>query len=126
MKQTIFEQEEEFIANKLLKRIEEIQLGKEADDPLKDKICQLQKEKLELEVVLEQEQEFMVNRLQKQMDALKWHHPSGFSSPLGTPRLSASPSSADGSFVDSIKRDYNILKMKIVEQDQKCIYLVHF
>ncbi|KAG0172269.1 hypothetical protein DFQ28_006742 [Apophysomyces sp. BC1034] len=77
------EQEEEYISNKLLKRISGlkkekgellIQVEQEEEyltNMLQKKLSQLQKEKVDLENALEQEQEYIVNKLQKQLDSLR-------------------------------------------------------
>lgn len=51
---TQMEKEEEYITNKLQRKLKE-----------------LQKEKIDLEIAMEQEQEFIVNRLTKQLDEMK-------------------------------------------------------
>ncbi|KAI8884700.1 hypothetical protein K501DRAFT_247427 [Backusella circina FSU 941] len=77
------EQEEEFISNRLLKRITglkkekgELLLQVEQEEEymtnmLQKKLNQLQREKIDMENSLEQEQEFIVNKLQKQLDSLR-------------------------------------------------------
>ncbi|SAL95616.1 hypothetical protein [Absidia glauca] len=84
------EQEEEYISNKLLKRItglkkekSELLMQVEQEEEymtnmLQKKLNRLQKEKIDMENALEQEQEFIVNKLrscccthQKELDALK-------------------------------------------------------
>ncbi|KAJ1552690.1 hypothetical protein HK096_010785 [Nowakowskiella sp. JEL0078] len=77
------EQEEEYISNKLLKRINnlkrekgELLLRVEQEEEmitktLQMKLNQLQREKVDMEIALEQEQEFIVNRLQKQLENLR-------------------------------------------------------
>jgi hypothetical protein len=81
--QSTNEQEEEYITNMLMKRIEGLKDEKqdllvkvEAEEEmitnrLQHKLNQLQKEKIQMEISLEQEQECMVNRLQKQLDDLR-------------------------------------------------------
>eukprot|EP01125_Pyxidicula_operculata_P009768 TRINITY_DN3210_c0_g1_i1.p1 TRINITY_DN3210_c0_g1~~TRINITY_DN3210_c0_g1_i1.p1 ORF type:complete len:347 (+),score=85.14 TRINITY_DN3210_c0_g1_i1:181-1221(+) len=76
------EAEEEYIANKLFKRLEEInneksamilQLEREEEyltNTLQKKLAELQKEKVQLESHLEMEEEYIVNKLQKQMQEL--------------------------------------------------------
>ncbi|KAJ3385330.1 hypothetical protein HDU92_003117 [Lobulomyces angularis] len=92
--QRFVEQEEEFISNKLLKRIS--LLKKEKSDllmkleqeeemitnNLQKKLQKLQKEKIDMELSLEMEQEFIVNRLQKQLKSLMDQNSSGISTPL--------------------------------------------
>ncbi|CAO3623701.1 unnamed protein product [Cunninghamella echinulata] len=88
------EQEEEYISNKLLKRItglkkekSELLMQVEQEEEymtnmLQKKLNRLQKEKIDMENALEQEQEFIVNKLQKQLDTLKAQQPkSTVSSP---------------------------------------------
>ncbi|KAI8339133.1 hypothetical protein BC941DRAFT_422197 [Chlamydoabsidia padenii] len=95
------EQEEEYISNKLLKRItglkkekSELLMQVEQEEEymtnmLQKKLNRLQKEKIDMENALEQEQEFIVNKLrscccthQKELDALKAQQPkSNVSSP---------------------------------------------
>ncbi|KAI9313501.1 hypothetical protein BX666DRAFT_1977081 [Dichotomocladium elegans] len=81
------EQEEEYISNKLLKRISGlkkekgellIQVEQEEEyltNTLQKRLNQLQKEKVDLENALEQEQEYIVNKLQKQLDSLRAQQP---------------------------------------------------
>ncbi|KAJ3274920.1 hypothetical protein HDV01_001784 [Terramyces sp. JEL0728] len=81
--QTSAEEEEEFISNTLLKRIETLQKEKQAllvkveaeeekiTNQLQKKLNQLQREKVQMEITLEQEQECIVNKLQKQVEDLK-------------------------------------------------------
>ncbi|CAG8529272.1 8166_t:CDS:2 [Paraglomus occultum] len=89
------EQEEEYISNKLLKRISGlkkekgellVQVEQEEEyltNTLQRKLNQLQKEKIDMENALEQEQEYIVNRLQKQLDALRQQAGYGFHSREG-------------------------------------------
>ncbi|KAJ9050464.1 hypothetical protein DSO57_1014123 [Entomophthora muscae] len=91
------EQEEEFMLNKLLKRISGlkkekgdlmVQVEQEEEfltNSLQKKLFQLQKEKIDLENALEQEQEFVVNKLQKQIDLLRLQYPSHTPSPTINP-----------------------------------------
>ncbi|KAL9540048.1 hypothetical protein MBANPS3_009904 [Mucor bainieri] len=77
------EQEEEFISNRLLKRITglkkekgELLLQVEQEEEymtnmLQKKLNQLQREKIDMENSLEQEQEYIVNKLQKQLESMK-------------------------------------------------------
>ncbi|CAO3645220.1 unnamed protein product [Cunninghamella blakesleeana] len=86
------EQEEEYISNKLLKRItglkkekSELLMQVEQEEEymtnmLQKKLNRLQKEKIDMENALEQEQEFIVNKLQKQLDALKAQQPKSTAS----------------------------------------------
>ncbi|CAM0136299.1 unnamed protein product [Umbelopsis sp. WA50703] len=87
MTSALAEQEEEYISNKLLKRISGlkkekgellIQVEQEEEyltNTLQKKLSQLQKEKIDMENALEQEQEYIVNKLQKQLDSLKLQGP---------------------------------------------------
>lgn len=73
------EREEEFIANRLMKKLEKLQMEKESlvlqveqeeellTNTLQKKLNKLQREKIELQQQLEQEEEFIVNKLQKQL-----------------------------------------------------------
>ncbi|KAJ9057834.1 hypothetical protein DSO57_1018875 [Entomophthora muscae] len=79
------EQEEEFMLNKLLKRISVEQEEEFLTNSLQKKLFQLQKEKIDLENALEQEQEFVVNKLQKQIDLLRLQYPSHTPSPTINP-----------------------------------------
>ncbi|RCI06071.1 hypothetical protein CU098_013416 [Rhizopus stolonifer] len=77
------EQEEEFISNRLLKKITglkkekgELLLQVEQEEEymtnmLQKKLNQLQREKIDMENSLEQEQEYIVNKLQKQLESMK-------------------------------------------------------
>ncbi|KAL1930255.1 hypothetical protein VTP01DRAFT_1409 [Rhizomucor pusillus] len=81
------EQEEEYISNKLLKRISGlkkekgellVQVEQEEEymtNMLQKKLNQLQKEKVDIENALEQEQEYIVNKLRKQLDSLRAQQP---------------------------------------------------
>ncbi|GJQ15395.1 hypothetical protein GpartN1_g7186.t1 [Galdieria partita] len=81
--QTHIEAEEEYIANKLIKRLTELKEEKERlavqieqeeeylTNNLQQKLEQLRREKVNIENQLEQEQEFIVNRLQRQLDELR-------------------------------------------------------
>ncbi|ORZ02219.1 hypothetical protein BCR43DRAFT_448961 [Syncephalastrum racemosum] len=81
------EQEEEYISNKLLKRISglkkekgELLMQVEQEEEyltnmLQKKLNRLQKEKIDMENALEQEQEYIVNKLQKQLDSLRAQQP---------------------------------------------------
>ncbi|KAI9495710.1 hypothetical protein BDB00DRAFT_813177 [Zychaea mexicana] len=81
------EQEEEYISNKLLKRISGlkkekgellVQVEQEEEyltNMLQKRLNQLQKEKIDMENALEQEQEYIVNKLQKQLDSLRAQQP---------------------------------------------------
>jgi len=107
----IAEQEEEYISNKLLKRISGlkkekgellVQVEQEEEyltNTLQKKLTQLQKEKIDMENALEQEQEFIVNKLQKQLDSLRIQQaanggtPSPLSSSIGSSAQPIVPSS---------------------------------
>eukprot|EP00871_Galdieria_phlegrea_P001908 jgi/Galph1/2718/GphlegSOOS_G1412.1 len=81
--QAHIEAEEEYIANKLMKRLTELKLEKESlavqieqeeeylTNTLQQKLEELRREKVNIENQLEQEQEFIVNRLQRQLDDLR-------------------------------------------------------
>lgn len=87
------EQEEEFISNRLLKRITGlkkeksellVQVEQEEEymtNMLQKKLNQLQREKIDMENSLEQEQEYIVNKLQKQLESMKMQQ-SQTTSPL--------------------------------------------
>lgn len=76
------EKEEEAIANRLMKRLDDLKREKEMlarqvemeeemiTNKLSKKLDKVKKEKVELENLLEQEQEFIVNKLQKQLSHL--------------------------------------------------------
>ncbi|KAL7331674.1 hypothetical protein PS15p_203834 [Mucor circinelloides] len=88
------EQEEEFISNRLLKRITglkkekgELLLQVEQEEEymtnmLQKKLNQLQREKIDMENSLEQEQEYIVNKLQKQLESMKIQQQSQTTSPM--------------------------------------------
>ncbi|GAA5816007.1 hypothetical protein MFLAVUS_009528 [Mucor flavus] len=90
------EQEEEFISNRLLKRITglkkekgELLLQVEQEEEymtnmLQKKLTQLQREKIDMENSLEQEQEYIVNKLQKQLESMKLQQQSQTNSPMMT------------------------------------------
>ncbi|CAF0893347.1 unnamed protein product [Brachionus calyciflorus] len=77
------EQEEEYISNKLLKKIQSLKKEKELlannyereeeylTNDLSRKLSQLRNEKVQLEQTLEQEQEHMVNKLMKKIEKLE-------------------------------------------------------
>ncbi|XP_077998991.1 coiled-coil domain-containing protein 6-like isoform X1 [Glandiceps talaboti] len=77
------EQEEEFISNTLLKKIQALKKEKEKlavnyeqeeeflTNDLSRKLLQLRQEKVQLEQTLEQEQEFQVNKLMRKIDKLE-------------------------------------------------------
>ncbi|RMZ97579.1 coiled-coil domain-containing 6-like [Brachionus plicatilis] len=77
------EQEEEYISNKLLKKIQSLKKEKELlannyereeeylTNDLSRKLSQLRSEKVQLEQTLEQEQEHMVNKLMKKIEKLE-------------------------------------------------------
>ncbi|KAI8818522.1 uncharacterized protein EV422DRAFT_170436 [Fimicolochytrium jonesii] len=128
------EQEEEYIANKLMKRINnlkkekgELLLKVEQEEEmitntLQKKLSQLQKEKIDMEVALEQEQEFIVNRLQKQLESLRMQQSAG-----GPPRklshTSHSPSASLSDFpvspgvTEVLRAEVNALKTRIHTHD---------
>ncbi|RUS20810.1 hypothetical protein BC938DRAFT_475499 [Jimgerdemannia flammicorona] len=102
------EQEEEYISNKLLKRISglkkekgELLLQVEQEEEyltntLQKKLSQLQKEKIDMENALEQEQEYIVNRLQKQLEQLRLQQPTVITGGLGLSRSNSMSSVRDG------------------------------
>ncbi|XP_032228620.1 coiled-coil domain-containing protein 6 isoform X3 [Nematostella vectensis] len=77
------EQEEEFISNTLLKKIQSLKKEKETlamnyeqeeeflTNDLSRKLTQLRQEKIQLEQTLEQEQEYQVNKLMRRIDRLE-------------------------------------------------------
>jgi len=79
----LVEQEEEYISNKLMKRLAELKEEKESlalqieqeeeylTNNLQLKLDQLKREKIEMENQLEQEQEYIVNKLQRQLDDMR-------------------------------------------------------
>lgn len=97
------EQEEEFISNRLLKRITglkkekgELLLQVEQEEEymtnmLQKKLNQLQREKIDMENSLEQEQEYIVNKLQKQLESMKLQQQSQTTSPMIGASLSSGP-----------------------------------
>ena len=97
------EQEEEFISNRLLKRITglkkekgELLLQVEQEEEymtnmLQKKLTQLQREKIDMENSLEQEQEYIVNKLQKQLESMKLQQQSQTTSPMMTVHQDVSP-----------------------------------
>eukprot|EP01096_Ripella_sp_DP13-Kostka_P000696 TRINITY_DN1079_c0_g1_i1.p1 TRINITY_DN1079_c0_g1~~TRINITY_DN1079_c0_g1_i1.p1 ORF type:complete len:428 (-),score=191.28 TRINITY_DN1079_c0_g1_i1:130-1413(-) len=74
------EQEEEFIANNLMKRLDQLRIEKETlmvqveqeeeylTNTLQQKLTQLKREKVDLENQFEQEEEYLTNKLQKQLE----------------------------------------------------------
>jgi len=131
--QSEVEQEQEYMANKLIRQIfmmkqEKVQLMDQVEkeeeyltNNLQRKMSQLQKEKIELENALEQEQEFMMNRLQQQIEYAHLQPQSL----AGSPRLRrlSTPASAEflypSALIDFLKRENNTIKMKSIEQDAK-------
>jgi len=131
------EQEEEYISNKLLKRINnlkrekgELLLRVEQEEELitstlQKKLQQLQKEKVDMEIALEQEQEFIVNRLQKQLENLrqqqspaqtptmKWHPTHSPSSSMADITMPPSPG-----VVEMLRAEVNALKSKVHEMER--------
>ncbi|KAL1917363.1 uncharacterized protein VTP21DRAFT_5019 [Calcarisporiella thermophila] len=129
------EQEEEYICNRLLRRIAGlkreksellVQVEREEEymtNMLQKKLYQLQKEKVDMENQLEQEQEYIVNRLQKQLDALQMQSPVSPTSMNNKNHkwpLSHSPTSSSSEFggapsqgvVEMLKSEVNSLRQK--------------
>ncbi|KAJ3262067.1 hypothetical protein HK103_003923 [Boothiomyces macroporosus] len=127
--QTSAEEEEEFISNTLLKRIETLQKEKQAllvkveaeeekiTNQLQKKLNQLQREKVQMEITLEQEQECIVNKLQKQVEELKANQmKSRYTSTENLTRLtSASDIPPSQTVVEMLKAENDALKGKISE-----------
>ncbi|KAI9014617.1 hypothetical protein BC832DRAFT_160469 [Gaertneriomyces semiglobifer] len=129
------EQEEECIANKLIKNIHDLKKEKgelllkvEQEEEmitntLQKKLAQLQKEKVEMEIALEQEQEFIVNRLQKQLENLRMQQASTATTPRKLSHASHSPSASLMDFppspgvVEVLRAEINALKKKIDEME---------
>ncbi|KAJ3046934.1 hypothetical protein HK097_000387, partial [Rhizophlyctis rosea] len=136
------EQEEEFISNKLLKRINslkkeksELLLKVEQEEEaitstLQKKLRQLQKEKVDMEIALEQEQEFIVNRLQKQLESLRQQQ--GLTSPALGPVKKWPPSHSPSSsmsmidlapvspgVLEMLKAEVNSLKQKLLDTEKE-------
>jgi hypothetical protein len=76
---------------------------------------------VELEIVMEQEQEYMMNKLRQQMELSRLNTSSNNLSPPGsTPRQSLSSDLYfSNSLVKAFKKDNNVLKMKLQEQERK-------
>ncbi|KAJ3299625.1 hypothetical protein HK104_008218 [Borealophlyctis nickersoniae] len=138
------EQEEEYISNRLLKRINELKKEKgelllkvemeeeQITNTLQKKLAQLQKEKIDMEIALEQEQEFIVNRLQKQLESLRqqqmspaqlastpnkmWHPTHSPSSSMVD--FALSPGVSPG-VVEMLRAEVNALKSKLHEMERE-------
>ncbi|CEI97618.1 hypothetical protein RMCBS344292_11748 [Rhizopus microsporus] len=143
----VAEQEEEFISNKLLKRISglkkeksELLLQVEQEEEymtnmLQKKLNQLQREKIDMENSLEQEQEYIVNKLQKQLDSLRAQqaashlHESSASSSIISPVLTKKPSKEtvdmQSNTAEMLLSEIAILKNKTTEMEKECNELVH-
>ncbi|KAJ3015516.1 hypothetical protein HKX48_004563 [Thoreauomyces humboldtii] len=132
------EQEEEYIANKLMKRINnlkkekgELLLKVEQEEEmitntLQKKLSQLQKEKIDMEVALEQEQEFIVNRLQKQLESLRLQQNTGVTSRKASyqahsPQGSLADFPASPGITEVLRAEINALKIKSVNQESDLI-----
>ncbi|KAI9094873.1 hypothetical protein DFS34DRAFT_595383 [Phlyctochytrium arcticum] len=129
------EQEEEYIANKLMKRIHSLKKEKgellmkvEQEEEmitntLQKKLSQLQKEKVDMEVALEQEQEFIVNRLQKQLESLRQQQSASASTPRKMSHPSHSPSTSMMDFpvspgvTEVLRAEVNSLKTRIHDME---------
>ncbi|ORE10484.1 hypothetical protein BCV72DRAFT_254313 [Rhizopus microsporus var. microsporus] len=137
----VAEQEEEFISNKLLKRISglkkeksELLLQVEQEEEymtnmLQKKLNQLQREKIDMENSLEQEQEYIVNKLQKQLDSLRAQqaashlHESSASSSIISPILTKKPSKEtvdmQSNTAEMLLSEIAILKNKTTEMEKE-------
>ncbi|CEG68378.1 hypothetical protein RMATCC62417_04651 [Rhizopus microsporus] len=137
----VAEQEEEFISNKLLKRISglkkeksELLLQVEQEEEymtnmLQKKLNQLQREKIDMENSLEQEQEYIVNKLQKQLDSLRAQqaashlHESSASSSIISPVLTKKPSKEtvdmQSNTAEMLLSEIAILKNKTTEMEKE-------
>ncbi|KAI9249035.1 hypothetical protein BY458DRAFT_563876 [Sporodiniella umbellata] len=135
------EQEEEFISNKLLKRISglkkeksELLLQVEQEEEymtnmLQKKLNQLQREKIDMENSLEQEQEYIVNKLQKQLDSLRAQQASspyegpalspGLISPVISKKPSKEANELHSSTADALIAEIAILKNKTIEMEKE-------
>ncbi|KAJ3146637.1 hypothetical protein HDU89_006108 [Geranomyces variabilis] len=129
------EQEEEYIANKLMKRINnlkkekgELLLKVEQEEEmitntLQKKLSQLQREKIDMEVALEQEQEFIVNRLQKQLESLRMQQTAGAPPRKISHATSHSPNASMSDFPASpgvtevLRAEINAIKTKLQSQE---------
>ncbi|KAJ3159980.1 hypothetical protein HDU86_001245 [Geranomyces michiganensis] len=129
------EQEEEYIANKLMKRINnlkkekgELLLKVEQEEEmitntLQKKLSQLQKEKIDMEVALEQEQEFIVNRLQKQLESLRMQQSAGAAprkishATSHSPNASMSDFPASPGITEVLRAEINAIKAKLQSQE---------
>ncbi|KAJ3034716.1 hypothetical protein HDV00_004762 [Rhizophlyctis rosea] len=136
------EQEEEYISNKLLKRINSLKKEKSElllkveheeemiTSTLQQKLRQLQKEKVDMEIALEQEQEFIVNRLQKQLQSLQQQQ--GLTSPALGPVKKWPPSHSPSSsmsmidlapispgVIEMLKAEVNSLKQKLIDMERE-------
>ncbi|KAI7868821.1 uncharacterized protein EV154DRAFT_133384 [Mucor mucedo] len=134
------EQEEEFISNRLLKRITglkkekgELLLQVEQEEEymtnmLQKKLSQLQREKIDMENSLEQEQEYIVNKLQKQLDALKMQQQQ---SPLMTvhdgapspgpvsPSMPKKWNSSESGTAEMLLSEIAVLKNRTIEMEKE-------
>ncbi|CAO3699568.1 unnamed protein product [Rhizopus microsporus] len=137
----VAEQEEEFISNKLLKRISglkkeksELLLQVEQEEEymtnmLQKKLNQLQREKIDMENSLEQEQEYIVNKLQKQLDSLRAQqaashlHENSPSSSIISPILTKKPSKEtvdmQSNTAEMLLSEIAILKNKTTEMEKE-------
>ncbi|KAG1049864.1 hypothetical protein G6F43_007837 [Rhizopus delemar] len=131
----VAEQEEEYISNKLLKRISglkkeksELLLQVEQEEEymtnmLQKKLSQLQREKIDMENSLEQEQEYIVNKLQKQLDSLRGqpHHDnnSGLVSPVISKKSSKEINEIQSTTADMLLTEIAILKNKTTEMEKE-------
>ncbi|KAG1458249.1 hypothetical protein G6F46_006857 [Rhizopus delemar] len=131
----VAEQEEEYISNKLLKRISglkkeksELLLQVEQEEEymtnmLQKKLNQLQREKIDMENSLEQEQEYIVNKLQKQLDSLRAQQSNSYESNTLSPVISKKPSKEaidiQSSTAETLLSEIAILKNKTIEMEKE-------
>lgn len=143
------EQEEEFISNRLLKRITGlkkeksellVQVEQEEEymtNMLQKKLNQLQREKIDMENSLEQEQEYIVNKLQKQLESMKMqqsqstsplmnvHHDNvgslspGPVSPIISKKWNSSSGSINEGQAEMLLSEIAVLKNKTVEMEKE-------
>ncbi|CAO3640995.1 unnamed protein product [Mucor hiemalis] len=143
------EQEEEFISNRLLKRITGlkkeksellVQVEQEEEymtNMLQKKLNQLQREKIDMENSLEQEQEYIVNKLQKQLESMKMqqsqttsplmnvHHDNlgslspGPVSPIISKKWNSSTGSVNEGQAEMLLSEIAVLKNKTVEMEKE-------
>ncbi|KAI8983664.1 hypothetical protein BDB01DRAFT_789647 [Pilobolus umbonatus] len=140
------EQEEEFISNRLLKRISglkkekgELLLQVEQEEEymtnmLQKKLNQLQREKIDMENSLEQEQEYIVNKLQKQLESLRTQQiasptmmdgPSGTGvspgpvSPIITKKWNSTSNESQSTTAEMLLSEIAVLKNRTIEMEKE-------